>query len=185
MSNIQVGQVWCDMDGRRFGRSFKIEAVLNDGRVLTKPVSGREKMTKIRIDRFKPWRYKLQNLSNVVANVAATAKSSVNLYGGISCSVPLSTTVPVVSSLGSLVDKCKEVITGDWKSEWPHIATLKQGYLGLVVRSIKDTAYDVKVMFDGMIIETWSSQHLDLKVVLEKLRDKLSEMRNDFSKVLD
>ncbi len=185
----QVGEVYEDLDKRRGGRTFRVEAILNDGKVLVKPLSGGTKMTKISLDRFKPWKYKLQSSVNAPATTPTPMPplkqpSLPTNFFSAAKSAGLTTSMPTTPSQ-SLADKCKEIIPGNWKSEWSHIATLSQGCLGLIVRSIGDKAYDVKIKLDGLIVDTWSSQHIDLKSVLSHLRTKLSAMRDDFASALD
>jgi len=179
----QVGEVYKDLDKRRCGRTFRIEAILNDGKVLVKPLSGGTKMTKISLDRFKPWKYKLQPSAQATTPVPTPTPPlkqpslptnsplkqplPTNFFSAAK-SAGLTTSMPTTPSQ-SLADKCKEIIPGNWKSEWSHIATLSQGCLGLIVRSIGDKAYDVKIKLDGLIVDTWSSQHIGLKLVLSHL----------------
>ena len=85
----------------------------------------------------------------------------------------------------SLADRCKTVLPGSWKSDWANVATLVQGCLGLIVRSVNDSTYDVKVKLDGLIVDTWSTKHLDLSTVLSHLKTKLEAMRDDFSATLN
>ena len=53
---VEAKQVYEDLDCRRGNRTFRVEAVLSSGHALTKPLSGGTKMTKIKLDRFKPWK---------------------------------------------------------------------------------------------------------------------------------
>jgi hypothetical protein len=191
--NVQKDQIYLDKDGRRKGRTFRVEAVLNDGRVLVKPLSGGSKMTKISLKRFKPWKYELQSSGTKTGSVTPTPSNPLppNFFSaaksaGLTSNLPVTPTpVPTSTAGKSLADECQAVIPGSWKSDWPHVATLSQGCLGLVVRNFNNTSYDVKVKLDGLIVDTWSSQHLDLNTVLDHLRTKLSAMRDDFSATLN
>lgn len=175
---VQKGQVYLDKDPRRPGRSFRIEAVLLDGRALIKPLTGGTKMTKISLSRFKPWKYELQASSAITPVLATLAP----LPKSWAAAAP--TPTPVLSG-PSLAQECLEVIPGNWKSDWPHVAVLSEGCLGLVVRRFNsNTAFDVKIKLDGLIVDTWSSQHLDLNTVLNHLYSKLEIMRDDFSSIL-
>lgn len=186
---VETKQVYEDLDYRRGNRTFRIEAVLSSGHALVKPLTGGTKMTKIKLDRFKPWKYRLVgggNLSNGTTATTKVAPRAINSNAVVAAakSVGLATPLPLTNT-NSLVDRCKAVLPGSWRSDWANVATLSQGCLGLVVRSVNDLTYDVKVQLDGLIVDTWSTKHLDLSTVLSYLKTKLETMRNDFSAALD
>ena len=178
--NVQVGQVWNDLDSRRSGRSFMVEAVLNDGRALIKPLVRGSKMTKISLNRFKPWKYRLQS-ANYVSVPSSAPPVSVTSVTYTDASLALADSVTYMSPL---VMKCKSCVRGDWKSEWPHTATLSSGCLELVVRNFDCTSFDVKIKLDGLVVDTWVAHHIDLAVVLQHLKDRLNDIHADFVKVM-
>ncbi len=74
---------------------------------------------------------------------------------------------------------------GNWTSTWNHVAELNTDTFSIVVRNFRNRAYDIKVMFNGLIVDTWVSYHLDLKTVLTHLQSKLFDMRDDLNGLLN
>ena len=85
----------------------------------------------------------------------------------------------------TLSDQCKDIIPGPWKSNIANVATLDFGHIGLVVRSIGNPEYNIKIKFDNITIDTWSTRHIGLNMVLNHLKEKLESIRDDFSAILN
>ncbi|MDP2683483.1 MAG: hypothetical protein Q8P20_00345 [bacterium] len=177
---VVTGQAYDDLDGRRAGRSFKVEAILNDGRALIRPLFGGSKMTKISLDRFKPWKYKLQQ--SCKTSIACDDKT-------VQILVPANITQSLATqslATQSLASHCNKIMPAKWQSKWTNTAFLKQGCIGVIVRSFDNSSsFDVKIQLNDLIIYTHSARNVFLKDQLKIVRDKLMMMRDDFTNVMN
>jgi len=166
--NVQVGQVYEDLDKRRRGRTFRVESILNNGKVLVKGISSSTKMTKISLNRFKTWKYKLKSRFNAKKFVTQNQKDNVTL------------------SKMTLADQCKLTIPCNWVNDTENTASVSSGDLKVVVvKRNSFMSYDITVLYNNQFLDSWSSEHIMLSVVLSYLFDNLISMRDDFSAIIE
>ena len=184
-TQVQKDQIWQDNHVNRRDRKFKVEAILGD-EALVKSVSGTDnpKFTKIKLERFKPRYYSL-------------VKDSANTTTVVSKSVPTPATAPAPVAAPVLVgppvgasmllqDCCTHFPNVTWKAvaHTTDVVEATSGSFNIVIRKYKTDSYDIKIRVDGIIVDTWVANHLDLTTVLDSLKDRFRELSTDLTKFL-
>lgn len=172
MTNVQVGQVWTDLDKRRLGRMFEIIDITGN-QAKCEAVSGGYRNTKIRLDRFKPKYYRLKGAvikanQNVTKQDAPKPDTSVGL--------PVGKVTQIAGTPYNMRDACADVISGSWGG-FGSYALYDNGKVSIIVRFVRDDCYDTKVRLDGHLIYSKVSR-TTLEVALESVKDFLKSVRD-------
>jgi hypothetical protein len=138
------------------------------------------------LDRFVPHYYSLKTDGTKTGSVT-TVKAPVTSIAwkskpGMVKTKPVDTVVKAPH--GSLVAACQAKLPAVWREVVPNVAEAVSGPFRLVVRNFRDKSYDIKVMLDGVIVDTWVARHLDVDTVLDHLRSKVKDMRDSLGSLL-
>lgn len=172
MSNVQVGQVWCDKDKRRVGRLFEVVDVNNGLADCVTVAGGTREKTKIRLDRFKPKYYVLKGASH--GPLSKTAKSKAQ--------PKTAPPAPPKTNGTELSDACAKVLGGNWGG-FGSYALFDNSKVHIIIRLVRTNCYDVKVRLSGHLVYS-SVSRADLDTTLGQVRSYLKSLRDNISDVV-
>lgn len=166
MQQVTIGQVWEDKDRRRTNRKFRVERIVNGKavcRVIDAGTSKGKSPVRIRLDRFIPKYYKNVSPKVIKDNLGIVNWNKVQ---------------------DALVNRCNDILPGNWTSPFAGYAIMDSGQVKVIVREVsRDDIYDVKIRINKQMTSSFVDYNV-LEHALGTVHSHLAEIRDCLDDVL-